>query len=42
MAIIKARDEESRTLAATRDALLPKLLPGEARGDGGHQLEIAP
>ena len=26
---VKARDEESRTLAATRDALMPKLLSGE-------------
>jgi type I restriction enzyme S subunit len=31
MAMMKARDEESRTLAATRDALLPKLLSGEVR-----------
>ena len=28
---MKANDEQSRTLAATRDALLPKLLSGEVR-----------
>jgi len=28
---MKAHDEESRTLAALRDALLPKLLSGELR-----------
>ncbi len=31
MAMMKARDEESRTLAATRDALLPRLLSGEVQ-----------
>ena len=31
MAKIKANDEQSRTLAALRDALLPKLLRGEVR-----------
>src|SRR5579883_3183297 len=29
--LMRARDEESRTLAAIRDALLPKLLSGEVR-----------
>jgi len=31
MALIKQRDEESHTLAATRDTLLPKLISGEIR-----------
>jgi type I restriction enzyme S subunit len=31
MQTIKAKDEESRTLAATRDVLLPKLMSGEIR-----------
>jgi len=31
MAAMKANDEQSRTLAAIRDALLPKLLSGEIR-----------
>jgi len=40
MAMMKARDEESRTLAATRDALLPKLLSGEVRvGDAERAVE---
>jgi type I restriction enzyme S subunit len=31
MAVLKRHDEESRTLAAIRDALLPKLLNGEVQ-----------
>ena len=31
---VRANDEESRTLAAIRDALLPKLLSGELRVGG--------
>jgi type I restriction enzyme S subunit len=31
MQTIKVKDEESRTLTAIRDALLPKLLSGEIR-----------
>lgn len=31
MNTMKAKDEESRTLAAIRDALLPRLISGELR-----------
>ena len=33
IAVLKRHDEESRTLAAQRDALLPKLLSGEVSGN---------
>jgi type I restriction enzyme S subunit len=35
---MKAHDEQSRTLAALRDALLPKLLSGELRVKEGEKL----
>ncbi len=40
--LMRARDEESRTLAAIRDALLPKLLSGELRvGEANSIAEVA-
>jgi type I restriction enzyme S subunit len=40
MKIIKYNDEQSRTLALIRDALLPKLLSGEIRvREAEHELE---
>ena len=37
MAIIKQKDEESRTLAVIRDMALPKLLSGEIRVSSNEQ-----
>ena len=39
---VKSRDEESRMLTATREALLPRLLSDEVRLEHGEPLEIAP
>ena len=39
---VKARDNESASLAPIRDALLPRLLSDEVRLEHGEPLEIAP